>query len=133
MENIFVNKILEENNVIRGIAVWDDTILKNIHILFKGDKVLQHILNLINNPPEEGFHFYDKFCQFIVSVERHPNLGLIMEFMDYQDNDDTALDSYLTMKEKEWPQKEREDIMELYHHIKTQNHSNAQLVLEHEK
>lgn len=129
MTDIFVNEILEDNGVTHGIAVWDKTVLKNIHILYSG-KMLTNILALISNPPKEGLYFFDKFCQYVVFVQQQPILGLTMKFTDYQNNDDLALDEYLILKEKDWQQQDREKIMKLYHEIKTQKHDTAQFVVE---
>lgn len=129
MTDIFVNEIIKDNGVTYGIAVWDKTVLKNINIIYSG-AMLTNILSLLNNPPSEGLYFFDRFCQYVVFVQQEPYYGLTMKFTDYQNNDNLALDEYLKLKQKDWLQRDREKIMELYHEIKTQKHDTAQFVVE---
>jgi hypothetical protein len=129
--DIFVNDIIDDNGVTHGIAVWNKTVLKNINLIYSGNK-LTKILSLIENPPKEGFYFFDKFCQYVVFVHQQPVLGLSMKFTDFQNNDDLALDEYLLLKEKQWQQHDREKIMQLFHDIKTKSHDNGNLIIENQ-
>ena len=131
MTDIFVNDIVEDNGIIHGLAVLNNTVLKNINLIYSSNK-LTDILALIKNPPKEGFYFFDKFCQYVVFVQQQPVLGLSMKFTDFQNNDDLALDEYLVLKEKQWQQQDREKIMQLFHDIKTKSNETGNLIIENQ-
>lgn len=129
MTDIFVNNIYHDNEIINGVAILNHTVLKDLSIIYSGNK-LDNLNLLIKSSPKDPFYFFDKFCQFNTFFQYDPTLGLSLKFTDFQNNDDLALDEYLVLKEKQWQQQDREKIMRLYHEIKTSNPTKANLVIQ---
>jgi hypothetical protein len=129
MKQIYVNKIYDDNGVTHGAAGADKTAIKNIPIVF-AEPYFKIITTLLSNPPAEGFHTIDRYCQYIVLTELNPLLGLSMKVSDFHNNLDAALDEYTELKGKEWSQQARDKIMKLFTEIKDNPTDIAEMIIE---
>lgn len=127
MIEILVDKIVTQNGATFGISTKDTTIKSNLSLIF--DELDLYIFNAtIKNNQKEGFHTFETFQQFIVYINYEPILGISIQFIDFNNEDDIALDEYLILKEKKWIQSDREKIMQLYSEIKETNNNFSKLV-----
>jgi hypothetical protein len=129
MKEIFVNRIIEENNITRGLCVLDNTTHKNLEIIYT-TKQLDYIKSLLKTPPKEGFHSLDRFCQFVVLTQYDPVLGLSMSVYDFNDNMDNVLDEYLILTEKEWDKSDIEMIAKLFQEGYQDKNNRAKMIIE---
>jgi len=127
---IYVDDIIEDNGLIRAVAIDHKTVIKNLEVML-GEMKMRGLLTGIKNRANEPSYFVTQFHQFVVyfQYDPNPNLGMHIEFMDFQNDDDIALDRYLVFKEKNWDEVARLKVMESYHQIKQNNPARVNLVL----
>jgi hypothetical protein len=128
MKQIFVNQIYEDKGITHGIVGSNKTTLENIKIIFTGEK-FKIISQLLSRPPLEGFHTVDRFCQYIVLTQLHPQQGLSMKISDFHNDLDSALDEYNELIEKDWEKKTRDKIMRLFQDIKSNPKELAEMIV----
>ena len=135
MRTVYVNeKLLGDREVVRGIIVANKTIKENIEMMF--NKTLQrnikYLMTTEKTKKEGGFHFFTKFCQFVVYFSYDDKdvvlpitgtvtkLGVSMEVMYFgtSDNPNDVFDYMLKLKESGWGEESRDDILKIAYQIK---------------
>ena len=119
MPTIFVNHTREENEVIHGIAVWEHTVKKDLEIMYSGKGfTLKNIEFLKQNPPHpDGFHFISRYFQFVVLYQYNTTTGSSLQFSDYQNDLDKALEEYTLLLKMGWREEDRNNIMKIFQEI----------------
>ena len=119
-EEIYVNAIEKATNGATFAVSFDlETSEKNLKIIYGEDLLDIFRIETIKNGVLRQF---DKYCQYIFSVETTivPHFNIVMVFMDFHDDVDSALDAYST--EGSWLLKsEQTKIMELFNEIQSCN------------
>lgn len=129
MKEIFVNEIIEQDGITHGVIGSNKTVLKNIPIVFQDTK-LKIINSILNNPPKEGFHSIDRFCQYVVLTNCNPLFGgLSMKVSDYTTMD-LALEEYRKLAAKDWDKDDIDNIMRLVQDIQKDCPEQAKMTIE---
>ena len=132
MRTAYVNEIwLADKEVVRGFIVVEKTIVENLEILF--DKTVQNkIIHLLMTEPtkSEGFHFFTRFCQFVVYFQYNTKkvlignelikMGITIEVMYFgtSDNVNDTFDYMLKLRKSGWGEESRDNILEIAYQIK---------------
>ena len=111
--DIFVNKVMEENGITKGYAVHEDTIEKDLKILFTNIERATFVI--LAKSYENGFYTFDRFCQFFVYYQ-YNNLGWTIIFIDYNNNINAAIKEFEGFKEED-KIKEIFNQIEKYHYL----------------
>lgn len=132
MKKVYVNEIWTgDKEVIRGFIVVKKTIDEGLKTLFS-ERVQNNIQHLINNDPtkKDGFHFFTKFCQFVVYFQydtkevvirnKTMKIGISIELMHFgtSGNVNDAFDYALKLRKSGWGDESRDKILELANQIK---------------
>ncbi|MEP7238111.1 MAG: hypothetical protein ABI685_09610 [Ferruginibacter sp.] len=133
MRTVYVNeKWYKDHEVVRGLIVVPKTIAKNIPIIFDDLHQRLIIAGLQDKKTEEqgGFHFFARFCQFVVYFNydtrevllgntRH-KIGMSIEVMYFgtSDNINDAFDYMLKLRNAGWEQRTRDEILRIAKEIK---------------
>jgi hypothetical protein len=126
MKEVFVNRILNDEDVLRGVIVRDKTIVEGLEIIF--DETMRAIINgLIRKLGHEGFYSFDRFYQFVVYLNCRPQLGITIELIDFTStkNVNAAFDYTLKLRGAGWTDADRDKIMDIAQEIK-KNSENEQ-------
>lgn len=132
-KQIFVNELIQNNDVIRYAIVGDKTIQKTMKKLYD-DKVRNNLIALTQREPtkSDGFFIFSKFCQFVVYFQHRPPLGISIELMDFTNtpNINAAFEYLIELRSLGWDDKTRDKIQELAHEIKkNENSEQAEIVI----
>ena len=127
MTEILVDTLIIEGETTFGISTTEKCINQTVTLIL-GEKGIEALNKIYKETNDEGFHTFDKFKQFVVCINYYPVLGISLKFINYNNNDDAALDDYLILKDKSWTEFDRNKIMELYLETKNYKGSDAKLV-----
>lgn len=115
MENLYVDISHEMGSITIGRSNLRETSSKNLQIIYGKD--LYDIFR--DDTFKNGVsRFFDKYCQFIISVETSliPHFSIIMTFIDCHDNIDTALE-FFTVSGTSLKYEEKVRFMDLFNEI----------------
>lgn len=118
MIQLVANEIIEQNGVIHALVVIDTDIITNLSVIYPEGPVGAHIKSLLLNPPDDGFHLIDRFCQYVVLLQDDVYTGLSMKLSDFKGNIDTGLEEYQELKGLGWDQADIDKIMQIVVDIK---------------
>src|SRR5437016_3176387 len=118
MRQLIANEIIEQNGITQAIVVWNEDVVKNLSVIYPRGPVGEKIKNLLLNPPKDGFHFIDRFCQYVILLQDDVFTGLSMKISDFKNNIDTGLEEYQQLKRLGWDQQDIEKIMKIVVDIK---------------
>lgn len=136
IKTIYVNEILlADKEVVRGFIVVNKTILENLKTLFT-ETVQNNIKYLIMTEPtkSDGFHFFSRFCQFVVCFQYDTKevllgttltkMGITIEVMYFgtSDNVNDTFDYMLKLRKSGWGEESRDKILEIAYQIKHDIH-----------
>ena len=122
-----VNKIIEEENVIHGIAVYDDIVLDNFEKVYGKEKANK--IKYLADQNSQDFYLIERFFQYVGFLQFQVGIGLSLKLSDFKNNMDNVLDEYLKLESKDWNAAEREKYAKIYHEIFSDNNLvNAELV-----
>jgi len=136
IRSLYVNEIWSaDKEVVRGFIVVEKTIIENLRLLFDA-KLQNGIKHLITTEPtkSDGFHFFTKFCQFVVYFQYDTKkvvigntlyqMGIAIEVMFFgtSDNVNDTFDYMLKLRKSGWGEESRDEILELAHQIKKDMH-----------
>ena len=128
MKQLFANQIIEQGGIVQGLVILDRTAHENLPIIFTGN-ALSYIKSLIERPPADGFYTLDRFCQYIILTQYHPETRLSMKISDYNNNINVALDEYSELISKEWEKEDRDKIMRLFQIIEMDLDNRAEIII----
>lgn len=132
MKTVYVNEIwMGDKEVVRGFMVVPKTIDEGLKILFS-ERVQNNIQHLMNTDPtkKDGFHFFTKFCQFVVYFQydtkevvvlgKTMKFGISIELMHFGSSGDVndAFNYALKLRKSGWGDESRDKILELANQIK---------------
>lgn len=103
MKKLYVNEITNTNTVLVGISAQDSMVLNNFKTIH-GETLTNKLLKKSNQTKE--FYIIERAYQFVY-ILRKSELGLSMEFIDFKNNIDSALDEYISRNNNNW---EKEDL-----------------------
>jgi hypothetical protein len=129
MSVIYVNEILIEHNINSGLVVSNKTAMKNIDIIFEGNKRTE-LKTLIKSKPADPFYLFARHSQYVIYLQYERFLGLSMRVYDFNSDIDSALDEYLAIKEKEWKEEDRATIIRLFQETQADKSKLAKMVVE---
>jgi hypothetical protein len=112
---LVVNKITEENNVIHGIAVFNDIVLENFEKTFGKEKAKN--LKILVDKNIQDFYLIERFFQFVGFLQFQRNIGLSLKLSDFKNNIDNVLDEYLELESKNWSLAERNKYAQIFDEI----------------
>jgi hypothetical protein len=119
--------IRDDNGVLHHIVVDDREVIKNLAVIYPGEKG-EAIRRLIKNSPKEGFHFIDRFHQFVILFMFDPQVGLSMKISDFKGNVDLGLDEYRILMDNDWDQEDINKIMQIIVEINEKPSPDAVLI-----
>lgn len=132
MRDVYVNEIwTADKEVVRGFIVLEKTIIENLKILFS-ERVQNNIKHLIATEPtkSDGFHFFSRFCQFVIYFQYDTKqvligntltmMGIAIEVMYFgtSDNVNDTFDYMLKLRRSGWGEESRRDILDIAYKIK---------------
>jgi hypothetical protein len=137
MRTIYANEIWHgDKEVVRGFIVVPKTIEESIRTLFS-DTTQGFIPALIHHEKtkiEGGFHFFTRFCQFVVFFNyddkevvingKLMKMGISIEVMYFgtSDNPNDVFDYMLKLRQSGWGEDSRDKILEIAYQIKKDQH-----------
>ncbi len=136
MRTVYVNEIwCADKEVVRGFIIVDKTIIENLETMFTQEKQ-NYIKHLITAEPtkSDGFHFFTRFCQFVVYFNYNTNkvllgntlvtIGITIEVMYFgtSPNVNDTFDYMLKLRQSGWGDESRDKILEIAHQIKKDQH-----------
>lgn len=128
MEEIIVDAIFEEDGIRYGTVSTAALVFGILEEIIGLNKMYQMVLKIKENP-NEPFHFFKSFHQYVVLVMYDPSkmdniLGdtrLSMKLSDYGNSTDNALDDYLKNTEIGWTTEQKATVMKLFAEIQSSN------------
>ena len=134
MRKAFVNEIWHgDKEVVRALVLRDKTIQEDFPILFD-DKTQRILLASMAHPKATelgGCHTFLRFCQFVVYFNYSKKLvdlfgtlkeiGISIELMYFgtSDNPNDVFDYMLKLREAQWGEESREEIIRIAREIKS--------------
>ena len=122
MKQIFVNTVIENENIIRGLAVLNETVHEDLAIIYPKQMVAYYKQKEIENSSKD-FYGFDRFCQFVIYLSYRNGLGYALEILDFNNvnNVNAAFDYMLSLRKLGWEEIDRERIVKIYQEIKQDN------------
>lgn len=126
MEEIFVNKIIEDKHVTHGIVVENDLVVKDLKVMF-GDKIANVLIKQAKTVSE--FYLIERFYQYAVFIQYQKKIGFSIKLSDFNKNTDNALDKYLAVEATDWQKSDRDKYVSIVQGILMDKSENAKLTV----